>query len=241
MNLIRNLNNLRPLQQGCVATIGNFDGVHLGHQALFQQLSDIGKYLQLPTVVMTFDPQPQEFFSEYPAARLTRLREKLFYFSSYAIDQVVCLRFNKALAQLSASMFVQEILLKKLNVKHLIVGEDFRFGYQRQGDYRFLQALSQKYGFGLSKAAFIHDLQGERISSTRIRSLLAADQLTQAETLLGHSYRMIGRVVHGRQLGRTLGFPTANIEPQRRKNPLQGIFAVKIMDWKGKLISVWLV
>ncbi len=228
MNLIRYLNNLTPFADGCAVTIGNFDGVHLGHQAVFKQLQEVAAALKLPLVVMTFDPSPQEFFSQDPPARLTRLREKLCYFSECKLRNIICLRFNKALEQLSAEDFVKDILIKKLNMKHLIVGEDFRFGYKRQGDYELLQTLAQRYGFGLSKAIVINDSKGERISSTRVRSLLAAGQFAEANALLGHPYVMIGRVVHGEKLGRTLGFPTANIELQRRKSPLQGIFAVRV-------------
>lgn len=228
MNLIRYLNDLTPFPDGCVVTIGNFDGVHLGHQAVLKQLHEMSIKQGLPSVVMTFDPSPQEFFSKNPPARLTRLREKVGYFSQNKTEQVVCLRFNKTLEQLSAADFVKNILVKKLNIRRLIVGEDFRFGYQRQGDYALLQFFSRQFGFELSKAVMINDVQGERISSTRIRSLLASGQLGQAQALLGHPYVVIGHVVHGNKLGRTLGFPTANIELQRRKSPLQGVFAVKI-------------
>ena len=235
MNLIRCLNNLTPFQHGCIVTIGNFDGVHRGHQAVFKQLHEMNQTLGLAIIVMTFDPQPQEFFSPDPPARLTRLREKLSYFAECNLNTIICLRFNKALEQLSAEDFVKEILIKKLNMKHLIVGDDFRFGYKRQGNYELLQALGQRFGFGLSSAVVVNDSKGERISSTRVRSLLAAGQFAGANVLLGHPYVMIGRVVHGNKLGRTLGFPTANIELQRRKSPLQGIFAVRIHGLNGRV------
>ena len=228
MKLIRDLNNLTPFYDGCVMTIGNFDGVHLGHQAIFKQLHKVSIKLNLPVVVMTFDPSPQEFFSKHPPARLTRLREKLGYFSQHNIENVVCLRFNTVLERLTAAEFVTDILIKKLRMRHLIIGHDFRFGYQRQGDYALLQSLSRQFGFELSKAVMINDVHGERVSSTRVRELLATGQLTQAQALLGHPYVMMGYVVHGNKLGRTLGFPTANMELQRRKSPLQGVFAVKI-------------
>lgn len=226
MELIRNFAQLRPRHRGCVATIGNFDGVHRGHQTVLQQLVSQAKRLQLPTTVIIFEPQPQEFFAPDAApARLTRLREKLQVMTRHAIDRVLCLRFNANFATWTAEEFIQRILVNGLGVQHLVVGDDFRFGHHRQGHFATLQQAGQLQGFTVEKwQTFI--LEGTRVSSTRVRDALNRGDLQMAKELLGRSYTLCGRVTHGQQRGQRLGFPTANLFLQRRVSPLSGVFAV---------------
>lgn len=228
MELIRGLYNLRPLQRGCVVTIGNFDGVHLGHRAVLRQLAEISRELQLPAVVVIFEPQPQEFFAGDAAPpRLTRWREKIQALCDYGVSRVVCLRFNRQLAAMSAQDFIDKLLIEGIAVRYLVVGDDFRFGHKRLGDFALLQAAGGRYGFQVaSMRTFTRD--NARVSSSRIRAALHAGDLASAATLLGRPYRMTGRVVHGDKRGRELGFPTANIRLQRRVAPLSGIFVVKL-------------
>ena len=235
MEFIRNFSQLRPRHQGCVATIGNFDGVHLGHQAVLQQLATKAKALQLPTVVIIFEPQPQEFFTKADKAdkadkvppRLTRLREKLMAMRHYGVDKVLCLHFNNKLAALSAQAFIQEILIDGLGIKHLVIGDDFSFGQKRQGNFTMLKEAGKQNGFTVeSQNTFI--LGKERVSSTRVRQALMQGELSTARELLGRPYSMYGRVRHGQKKGRTIGFPTANIFIHRQVSPLNGVFAVTL-------------
>ncbi len=228
MELIRGLHNLRPRHRGCVATIGNFDGVHLGHQAVIGQLADKAEALSLPTLVMLFEPQPQEFFAPQKAPpRLMRLREKLQALRRYAVDRVLCVRFDKAFADLEPEAFIRQVLVEGLGVKYLVVGDDFRFGHKRRGDFAMLQAAGHEHGF---QVVNMHSftIDGQRVSSTRVRSALAAADLALAEKLLGRPYRMCGRVAHGDKIGRTLGVPTANIHLHRHSTPLRGVYAVEM-------------
>lgn len=173
MELIRSLHNLRQHHRKCVATIGNFDGIHLGHQAIFSQLKEIGNKYDLPSVVIIFEPQPQEYFSpENAPVRLTRLREKVEELSHFGIDRLVCLKFNKELASLSAREFVELLLIEGLEIRHLVVGDDFRFGKNRQGDYSTLEEMADEFGYELDHTNTC-SFEGERISSTRIRQALA--------------------------------------------------------------------
>lgn len=226
MRLVSGLQAIDEVAAGSVATIGNFDGVHRGHQQVIHQLAGEGRRLGLPVVVLLFEPQPREFFfPEASPARLTRLREKLIQLGRLPIDLVLLLRFNRNLADLPADIFVRRILVDRLNVKFLVVGDDFRFGQHRAGDFAHLCKAGEKYGFRVRDTeSVLHD--GRRISSTLIRESLAEDRLDTAEQLLGRPYAMCGRVVPGDQRGRQLGFPTANIAVARRNAPLQGVFAV---------------
>lgn len=228
MELIRGLYNLRQGHAGCVATIGNFDGVHLGHQAVLGQLAEKSAELNLPSVVVTFEPQPQEFFARVKIpARLSRFREKMQALRRYSVDRVVCLRFNRSLAAMSAEEFIQKLLVDGLGVRYLVVGDDFRFGHARQGDFSMLQAAGREHGFQVvNMHTFSVDTM--RVSSTRIREALAQGDFATAEKLLGRPYRMSGRVSHGNKRGRELGFPTANIHLHRLVTPLHGIFAVEV-------------
>ena len=234
MRLIRGLHNLRPEDHGCVATIGNFDGIHLGHQAVIGQLAEEAADLGVPSLLISFEPQPMEYFQPSKApARLTRLREKLQALRRYSVDQVLCLSFNRALAEMPAEVFIKDILIDALKIKYLVVGDDFRFGKDRVGDFAMLQQAGEQFGFQVVNM-HTFSIDGERVSSTRIRSALEQGDLAEAERLLGRAYRMSGRVVHGEKLGRQLGFPTANIDLHRKATPLQGIFVVEVFGLEGE-------
>lgn len=237
MELIRGFHNLRPRHRGCVATIGNFDGVHLGHQAVLGQLAEAGSRLGLPAVVITFEPQPQEYFgAAAQAPRLTRLREKLQALRRYSVDRVVCLPFNESLAAMPAQQFIRQLLVDGLDVRYLVVGDDFRFGHRREGDFAMLKAAGEQHGFPVvSMHSFCVD--GERVSSTRVREALARGDMATASMLLGRSYRMSGRVARGDQLGRKLGFPTANIHLHRQATPVRGVFAVEMFGIEGEPLA----
>jgi riboflavin kinase/FMN adenylyltransferase len=228
MQLVRGLHNLKPAHRGCVATIGNFDGVHLGHQSVFRHLMEKGEAFDLPTTVVTFEPQPREFFQADTApARLTRLREKLQAIHDVGIDRVVVLEFNKRLAAMHAEVFVQELLVEGLGARFLSVGDDFRFGRGREGDYSLLQQMGQEHGFEVENMN-TYKLDADRVSSTRIRELLTEGDFVTANEYLGRSYRICGRVSHGDKRGRTIGFPTMNVNLHRRVSPLRGVYAVKV-------------
>ena len=237
MELIRGLHNLRPRHRGCVATIGNFDGVHLGHQAVLGQLADKADEFAVPAVVITFEPQPQEYFShgDIPP-RLTRFREKLRALRRFSVDRVLALQFNQALAELSAQQFVQQVLLNGLDIRYLVVGDDFRFGKGRSGDFAMLLQVGKEHGF---EVVNMHTFSqgGVRVSSTRIREALQRGDLTEAEQMLGRPYRMSGRVAHGNKLGRTIGFPTANIFLHRKQTPVDGVFAVEMFGIDGEPVA----
>ena len=235
--IIRGFHNLPSNPNGCVATIGNFDGVHLGHQAVLQQLAMKGDTLGLSAVVITFEPQPNEFFSaENAPARLCRFREKVEALRCYSIEQLCVLRFNQQLADMQAQIFIQRLLVEGLNVKYLVVGDDFRFGKNRQGDFTMLQQAGAQHGF---QVVNMHTfaIENGRVSSTRIRQALYEGDLLLAEKLLGRPFRMSGRVAHGDKRGRTLGFPTANIHLHRHKVPLTGVYAVQLFGIAGEPID----
>ncbi len=219
---------------GCVATIGNFDGIHLGHQAVLNQLAMKGDALSLPVVVITFEPQPNEFFSPDNApARLSRFREKVEALRCYAIQQLCVLRFNRKLAQMTAHDFIQQLLITGLNVRYLVVGDDFKFGKDRQGNFDLLQQAGKEHGFQVVNM-HTFSIENRRVSSTRIRQALETGDLMLAEKLLGRPYRMSGRVAHGDKRGRTMGFPTANIHLHRRKVPLSGVYAIRLFGIDGE-------
>ena len=228
MQIIRGLHNIRAEHFGCVATIGNFDGVHLGHQAVFRHLQEQAKALQLPSTIITFEPQPLEFFCpERAPARLTRFREKVQVLRKNGIDRMMILEFNARLAKMAAQQFVQELLIDGLGVRFLYVGDDFRFGQQRQGNFELLQAMGRTNNF---EVANMHtfEVEANRVSSTRIRDLLVQADFDTAAQCLGRPYQISGRVVHGDARGRTIGFPTANIDLHRQVSPLRGIYVVKV-------------
>ncbi len=229
MKLIRGIHNLQAHYPGCVLTIGNFDGFHRGHQALIAQLQTEGRRRGLPVMVMIFEPQPQEHFAGAAApARLTRLRDKVKYLAEAGVDAVLCVTFNQRFAAMDARSFVSQLLVDKLGVKFLCVGDDFRFGAGRQGDFAFLQQASQAAGFEVMSTSTYTE-GGKRISSTLVREALNNDHLVVAEMLMGHPYRLSGRVEHGQALGRTIGFPTANVSLKGRPAPINGVYAVEVM------------
>ncbi|MBK5071900.1 bifunctional riboflavin kinase/FAD synthetase [Budviciaceae bacterium CWB-B4] len=228
MELIRGIHNIRPRHHGCVLTIGNFDGVHLGHQALLRQLKREGKRLGLPTMVMIFEPQPLELFAPQQApARLTRLRDKCKYLAQAGIDYLLCVKFDSVFAANSAEQFISKLLVDLLGVRFLMVGDDFRFGAKRQGDLSLLKTAGETFGFSVADSESFCE-SGTRISSTIIRQALRDDNLALAESLLGRPYSMCGRVVHGDELGRTIGFPTANLPMKRLVAPIKGVYAVEV-------------
>lgn len=214
--------------QSTVLTIGNFDGVHHGHRALLARLTDTARRIALPATVMTFEPHPRELFAPDQApARLSSLREKFELLAACGVDRVHVLRFTRRLAALTADEFVERILVRGLSVRHLLIGDDFRFGKGRGGDFTLLQRAGGEHRFAV-EAMHTVDLDGERVSSSAVREALAAGDLEHASRLLGRSYCIAGRVAHGDKIGRTLGFPTANIRIKHKKLPMTGVFAVSV-------------
>lgn len=243
MRLIRGLHNLQrlagdpasPLRNGCVATIGNFDGIHRGHQVIIDQVRDQARALKVPSVVMVFEPQPREFFAGRDAPpRLMRFREKVELLLAHDVDIVVCLQFNSRLRNLSAMDFVQQVLIEGLLVRHLVVGDDFRFGCDRAGDFHLLEQVGAKQGFDVENTRTIC-VGGERISSTRVRQALRENRLGDARELLGRAYAISGRVVHGKALGRELGVPTANICLGDKTPALRGVYVVAVEMANGRV------
>ena len=233
MELIRGLHNLPDagtgsVKPGLVATIGGFDGVHRGHQALLAALRNKANELALPATVISFEPSPREFFMGKSApARLQHFREKFASLAACGVQRFVCLRFNEQLRRLTAAEFVEQVLRDALGVRWLVVGHDFKFGRGREGCASVLKEMGPRCGFGVDEFA-PHLLEQERVSSTLVREALATGDLLRAERLLGRPYSISGRVVHGQKLGRTLGYPTANVRLKRRVIPLNGIFAVRV-------------
>lgn len=228
MELIRGQHNLKPQHRGSVVTLGNFDGVHLGHQHVLQQLINAGKERQLPSTVFTTEPLSREFFAPDTAPpRLTRLREKLALFDQLGVDRVLCQHFDKAFASQTAEAFVKSVLVDGLGMKHIVLGDDTQFGRNRQGDFALLKELGKKYQFTVEQSQTIGD-KNQRTSSSLIRESLANGKLDLTAKLLGRPYHMSGRVAHGEKRGRTLGYPTANVYLHRQQSPLLGIFAVTI-------------
>lgn len=235
MELIRDLVNLKAVHRPCVATIGNFDGVHLGHQAVIRQLQQHAGELGLPAVAVIFEPQPMEYFApDSSPARLTAFREKLELLDQYAVDRVFCLRFKRSLAMLPAEEFVTGLLVEKLGIRRVIIGDDFRFGRGRTGDFALLQRMGPECGFEVVPTETFN-CAGGRVSSSRIRQHLAAGEFEQAARLLGRPYFISGRVLHGDKRGTGLGFPTANLMLNRKKSPLSGIFAVCVHGLDGEV------
>jgi len=228
MELIRGKRNIRPEHRNCVATIGNFDGVHLGHKAVFNALRERARSMGLPALVILFEPQPLEYFKpDLAPSRLTRLREKLEAMRSLELDRVLVLEFGPHLANMPAEEFVSHILVEQLGIRHLYVGDDFRFGHQRTGDFALLQKMGQELGFGVESMETQLFCE-RRISSTWIRLALAEGDLPTAEACLGRPYYLCGRVGHGDKRGRQIGFPTLNISLRRLASPLHGVFAVRV-------------
>ncbi|MBF6647101.1 bifunctional riboflavin kinase/FAD synthetase [Methylobacter sp. BlB1] len=234
MRLIRGLSHLEPLENGCVLTIGNFDGLHLGHRAVIDNLATRGRALGLPVIVMIFEPQPLEYFlGKNAPSRLMRLREKVIQFLKLPVDDLLILRFNQQIANCDAEQFISDILIKKLNIKHLVVGDDFHFGKDRRGNFAMLKKEGQAFGFEVEDTGSYY-VDGQRVSSTLIRDALGAGDLVKAERLLGRCYSVCGRVAHGDKRGRTIGYPTANIRMFRKNTPVVGVYAVTMTGIDGQ-------
>ncbi len=237
MRLIRNPRSVIPeLQLGCVATIGAFDGLHLGHRHILGRVREIAAERGLPALAFSFDPTPKEFFSRgAKPARLMRFREKIEALDELGMDVFFCPRFNAAMARMSPDEFIEKLLMGTLRVKHIVVGDDFRFAHQRAGSVENLRARATELGYSVEKVSSV--LEGDqRVSSSVVRELLEAGRCDEAAQLLGRPYRMSGQVVEGEKLGRTLGMPTANVRLKRSQSPVHGIFAVRV----GGLTEGWL-
>ncbi len=227
MKLIRGLHNIKGRHAPCVTTIGSFDGMHLGHLALFKLLKQKSKQYRLPSLLISFVPNPKHYFGKHQA-QLSNFRTRFLALEGENIDECLLIYFNRAFANLEAHAFVKNILIKKLNVHYLLVGDDFRFGKSRSGDGVLLKTLAQKYRFEIDflKGVFRNKL---RISSSRIRMALELGDFKTAEALLGKPFSIIGRVGHGEKKGRIIGFPTLNIALKNLPSPVLGIFAVKVL------------
>ncbi len=228
MEIIHGTYSIKPEHRGCVLTVGNFDGVHHGHRMLLDHLFAKSKELGVPSMLLTFEPLPREYFAgEKVPARLTRFREKITLLCRTELDRVLCLPFNESTRNTTAHWVIDELLHERLGIRYIVVGDDFRFGKDQQGDYNMLKAAGDRYGFGVSHIGTL-TFEHERISSSRIREVLGQGDFVLAEKLLGHDYFIMGRVVYGRQLGRQLGVPTANIRLQRYRAALEGVYAVQV-------------
>ena len=228
MELIRGLHNLRPRHRGCVATIGAFDGVHEGHRAVLRQVLDKARELELPSVVILFEPLPREFLAPDKApARLMSFREKYEAMEALGVDRVLRIRFNEALRTMSALEFIERIFVEGLGARCVILGDDLRFGRGREGGFEMMREQGEIHGFECLHTDTL-DLEGERVSSTRIRQALADADFGLAEQLLGRPYSIAGKVVYGEQRGRELGGPTANLQLHRLEAPLSGVYAVEV-------------
>ena len=228
MELIRGLHNLRPRHHGCVATIGAFDGVHLGHQAVIRHLLEKSVELALPSLMIVFEPLPREYFSPIQApARIMSFREKCRALEALGVDRLLRIRFNEQFRGMSAQRFVDDIFVAGLGVRFVVLGDDFRFGADRQGDIEFIRQQGVRYGYDAGPTPTI-EIGGERVSSTRIREVLENADFAAAEAMLGRPYSISGRVIFGRQLGKTIGTPTANLELRRLRAPLSGVYVVEV-------------
>src|SRR3990167_2113141 len=235
---IRSLYNIKPQPAGGVMTIGNFYGIHVGHQQLIKKVVEKARILNVPSIAITFEPHPFEFFlgKDCHIPRITRLREKCYAFSENGLNHVIILTFNQHAASIIASDFVK-MLCDIWHPRHIFVGDDFHFGHQREGNFQLLKKMGEELGFAADSIETVV-VDGERVSSTRVRSALADAKLDLVKRLLGHPYCMLGRIREGNKLGRQLGFPTANIALHRRLTPLMGIYIVYVhgianLPWPG--------
>lgn len=228
MLITRGMKLARAAGHACVAAIGNFDGVHLGHQAILSVLANRSREAGLPAAVLTFEPHPREYFAPREApARLMRLRDKVEALAAMGVGRLHVLRFDAVLSSWDGPTFIDRILGRALGAKRVVIGEGFRYGRDRRGDVALLRSEGMHLGFEVDEVPR-YEIGGLRVSSTRLREALAAGRLDEARSLLGRDYRISGRVVAGDRLGRRLGYPTANIRLQRRASPLAGVFAVRV-------------
>jgi len=230
---MRITHGFHPLGMPHAVTIGNFDGLHLGHQAMLTRLRDAAHARGLPSCVLSFEPHPREFFSpEQAPPRLSSLREKAEHLQRLGIDRLHVFRFDRAFSALSSETFIEQVLGRTLQAHYVLVGDDFRYGARRAGDFSLLKEMGRTFGFDVESLPTV-TVAGERASSTAIRTALAAGELYHAAHLLGQPYSISGRVVHGDKLGRDIGFPTANIQLRHNRPPLMGIFAVRLYGLNG--------
>ena len=228
MEFVRGVHNLLPRHRGCALTVGNYDGVHLGHQAMIDVLKRRAAELSLPAVVLAFEPSSKEFLDPMNAPpRLTRWREKFLSLAANGVDRFVSLNFDERMRDMSPDDFVQHLIVDALGARHIVVGPDFRYGNHAAGTCENLRALGRQHGFEVEQIQGIV-FDGARVSSTRVREELAQADYDGAARLLGRRYRMMGRVTHGKKLGRELGFPTANLPLKRTKSPVWGVLAVRV-------------
>jgi riboflavin kinase / FMN adenylyltransferase len=228
MDFVRGLHNLRPRHRPCVVTIGAFDGVHQGHQEMIRVLRERASEYSLPSVVVSFEPTPREYFAKgAPPARLTRFRERFDALAGCGVDRFVCLRFDERMRSMTQEVFIERVLVQALGIRHIVVGHDFRFARDHDGSVATLRAAGPANGFEVTEVPPF-ELDGERVSSSLIRELLEQGDLQRAARFLGRPYRITGKVIDGQRLGRKLGYPTANLRLHRRATPLGGIFAVRV-------------
>ena len=232
MELVRGFHNLQPRHRGCVITIGNYDGLHVGHQVMLKRLRERAAEFRVPACVMSFEPSPREYLASIGRAplapgRLSRFREKFQNLADFGVDRFICGRFNEAIRAQSPESFVKDILFAQLGAKWIVVGNDFRFAEGRKGTTALLREMGATLGFGVDEVP-PYSIDGERVSSSLVREALGKGDMARAKLLLGRPYRMTGKVIVGKRLGRTLGFPTANLALHRRVVPMTGIFAVRV-------------
>jgi len=235
MRLVRHLSDLpyAELEHGSVVTIGTFDGLHLGHQKLLDRVICSAADKGIPSIVMSFEPMPGEFFAaEQPPARLMRMGEKFQELASRGIDIFYCPNFGLAMREISAADFIRRILVHGMATRHLVVGDDFHFARHRKGGIEELCGASVALGYEVEQVPSV-TVDGIRISSTLVREALAGGEVEQATVLLGRPYRMSGKIIEGEKLGRTLGFPTANVDLRRRQSAVMGVFAVRVQGLPG--------
>jgi riboflavin kinase / FMN adenylyltransferase len=237
MELVRGLHNISRRHQGCVLTVGNYDGVHLGHQKMIGVLKLRAVELRSTATVLVFEPSSKEFIDpEGAPPRLTRWREKFLALAAQGVDRLVTLRFDEHVREMTPESFVEDLIVQGLGTRHIVVGNDFRYGCNAGGTIDSLRTAGKARGFGVEQIEpFVFD--GVRVSSTAVRERLGRSDFVGAERLLGRPYRMLGRVVHGSELGRTLGFPTANLRLMRRRPPVQGILAVRVFGIESKALA----
>jgi len=230
MRLIRHLSDLpfEQLANGSVVTIGSYDGLHPGHRKLLEQVTAEASDRGVLSIVMSFEPTPKEFFSAAaPPARLMRFREKFDALADYGVDIFYCPRFSEAMRGIAADAFIRRVLVHGLNARHIVIGDDFRFARKREGTMQELARAGKALGYTVEQVASVM-VEGIRVSSTAIRDALAAGDVARATALLGRPYRMSGRVIRGRRVGRSLGYATANVDLRRRQSAVAGIYAVRV-------------
>lgn len=242
LNIYRTLPR-HDTQRPSAVTIGNFDGVHRGHQAILARVHESAQARGLAATIMTFQPHPRAYFArrgqrpELIPTQISSLRDKILALCDHRIDQLVLERFNQTLADMSAQDFIEKLLVRGLNTRWLLVGEDFRYGHKRSGDIALLRQAGKQHGFDVETIADIADEHGHRISSSEVRTALAVGNLQRAEHLLGRSYRITGHVVHGQKLGRSIGYPTLNIRVPLQCAARSGVYIVRAHGLSGRPIN----